>query len=330
VVVANLAVRQRWARFANLAIAGGAVGLVAVSGTYNLLLALAGGEPSWLPPGILVLAAAIATPVLFTPVRVRLAKVLPLDPESPVALLALVAVILIVGLQANYEAGHDALATVSGSAQLQPIDILGQELPLLVLALFGVGLYTRRSFPAVLGRLGIVRPRAWQVVAALAVAGLFLAVSQGAQELQRLLDPVLAERLERATSHYYGGISGVFGVGVIALAPGIAEEAFFRGALQPRLGIWLAALAFAAVHTQYALTVDTLLVFTLGCALGLIRRWLNTTSAMTAHSAYNALAGIGIPLAWLPWAVPVEAALMVAAGLLWWASRRPTGQPARP
>jgi uncharacterized protein len=330
VVIANLAVRHRWARLANLAIAGGAVGLVGVSGAYNLLLALATQEPSWLPPAILVLTAAIAAPILLSPVRARLARFLPLEPSSPVALLALVAVILIVGLQANYEAGHDALATVGASAQVQPIDILGQELPLLVLALFGVGLFTRRTVPEVLGRLGVVRPRAWQLVTALAVAGLFLAVSQGAQELQRALDPALADRLQHATSHYYGGINGWFGIAVIALGPGIAEEAFFRGALQPRLGIWLAALAFAAVHTQYALTIDTLLVFFLGAALGLVRRQLNTTAAMTTHTAYNALAGIGIPLAWLPWAVPVEAALLVTAGLLWWASRRPPAQSRLP
>src|SRR5205823_5210714 len=189
-----------------------------------------------------------------------------------------------VGLPANSQAGHDALAAVSGSSRLQPIDVLGQEVPLLLMALLGVGLFTRRSLPAVGERLGTVRPAPWQAFAALAVAGLFVAVSQGAHELQRLLDPALAARLEQAPSHYYGNINGVFGIAVIALAPGIAEEAFFRGALQPRLGIWVAALAFAAVHTQYALTVDTLLVFALGAGLGLVRRRLNTSSSMIAHA----------------------------------------------
>jgi uncharacterized protein len=331
VVIANLAVRREWARLTNLAVCAGAVLLTGLSGLFNLLQALGGSQGSnLLGPAILVLTAAIAAPLLLSGPRARLARFLPFDPDSPVMLLALIGVILVVGFQANYQAGHDALATVSGSSQVQPIDILGQEVPLLLLALLGAGLFTRRDLPSVLARLGVVRPAPWQVVAALALAGAFLAVSQGAQELQRLLDPGLADRLEQATTHYYAGINGVLGIAVIALAPGIAEEAFFRGALQPRTGIWLAALAFAAVHTQYALTVDTALVFLLGAALGLVRRQLNTTAAMTAHAAYNALAGIGIPTLLLPWALPAEALLILIAGVLWWAARaraRPASDP---
>jgi uncharacterized protein len=321
VIIANLAVSRRWAWFANLAVAGGAIILVGVTGIYYLLLAFLGQGPA-LPPAILVLAAALAAPVLFTPVRRVLGRVLPLDPESPVGLLALVAVVLIVGLQANYQASHDALAAVRASAQLQPIDVVAQEIPILVLALLAVGLFTRRSLPAALERLGIVRPAPWQVCAALAVAGLFVAASQGAEFLQLKLDPALAHRLSQATSHYYAGITGVFGIAAIALAPGVAEESFFRGALQPRLGVLLAALAFAAIHTQYALTIDTLLVFTLGCGLGLVRRQLNTTAAIISHASYNALAGIGLPDWLLAWAIAAEVVVVLAAFGLWLLGRR--------
>jgi len=321
VIIANLATRQRWAWFANLAIAGGAILLVGVSGLFHLFLAALGQEPP-LAPAILVAAAAIATPVLFTPVRRRLARALPLGAENPVTLLALVAVILIVGVQANYQASHDALAAVNAAAQLQPFDVVAQEIPILLLALLGVGLFTRRSFPAALERLGIVRPAPWHVFAALAVAGLFVAVSQGAEYVQQLLNPALAHRLNQVTSHYYAGITGIIGISVIAIAPGVAEESFFRGALQPRLGILLAALAFAAIHTQYALTVDTLLVFILGCGLGLLRRQLNTTAAIVSHATYNALAGIGIPDSLLPWAVATEAVLVGVTFGLWYLGRR--------
>jgi len=321
VIIANLAASRRWAWFANLAIAGGAILLVGVSGTYHLVLAALGQEPP-LPPAILVLAAAVAAPVLFTGVRRGLARVIPLDPQSPVGLLALVAVILIVGVQANYQASHDALAAVRDSAQLQPIDVVLQEIPILLLALLGVGLFTRRSLPGALERLGIVRPALWQICAALAVAGLFVAISQGAEYLQLKLDPALAHRLSQATSHYYAGITGLFGIAAIALAPGIAEESFFRGALQPRLGVVIAALAFAAIHTQYALTIDTLLVFTLGCGLGLVRRQLNTTAAIVSHGAYNALAGVGIPDSVLVWAMAAEVVLVGGAIALWYLGRR--------
>jgi uncharacterized protein len=321
VIIASLAVSRRWAWFTNLAIAGGAILLLGVSGLYHLVLAALGQEPI-LPPAILVLAATAAAPVLFTRVRRLLARAIPLDPESPVGLLALVAVILIVGVQANYQASHDALAAVRQAAQLQPIDVVAQEIPILLLALLGVGLFTRRSLPGVLERLGVVRPAPWQVCAALAVAGLFIAISQGAEYLQLKLDPALAHRLNQATSHYYAGITGVFGIAAIALAPGIAEESFFRGALQPRLGVLVAALAFAAIHSQYALTIDTLLVFALGCGLGLVRRQLNTSAAIISHASYNAVAGIGIPDHLLAWAIAAELALAGAAFALWYLARR--------
>ena len=327
-MIANLAARRRWAWFSTLTIAAGSILLVGASGLYNLVLALFAHQ-SALPAAIVLAAAALAAPVLSTSVRRALARFLPIDSASAPTLLALVAVILLVGVQASYQAGHDALAVVTGSSQLQPIDVLGQEVPLLVLAFVGVGLFTSRDLPASLARLGVVRPAPWQTLLAVAVAGLFIAVSQGAENLQRFVDPSLAHRLDQATSHYYASISGPYAIVVIALAPGVAEELFFRGALQPRLGILVAALAFAAVHTQYALTVDTLLVFVLGVGLGLLRRWLNTSAAITCHALYNGLAGLGIPGLLLPWAIAGEILVMISAVILWWLGRRalPATQP---
>ena len=317
-IIANLGVRERWARYTTVAITAGAIVLVAFSALSGLIAALPGGSLRSLAPAlILLLASALGGSLLATPVRSFLARKLPFDAESPVVLLALVGVILVVGEQASYQAGHDALAAVGKAPQLQPLDVVLQEIPLLLLAIFSVGLFTRRSPAAVLERLGIVRPALWQLLVATAVAGAFYAVSQGGQHLQEQLDPALARRLEESTSHYYAAIAGVFGIAVIALAPGIAEESLFRGALQPRLGMVLAALAFTAVHTQYALTIDTLLVFTLGCGLGAVRRFLNTTTAITAHAAYNALAGIGIPTFLWPAGVGAEVALLILAGLAW-------------
>jgi membrane protease YdiL (CAAX protease family) len=235
----------------------------------------------------------------------------------------LVGVILIVGEQASYQASHDALAVVGRAPRLEPLDVVLQEIPLLLIAFFSVGLFTRRGPAAVLDRLGIVRPAVWQLLVAAAAAGAFYALSQGGQYLQEQVDPNLARRLEQATSHYYAGIGGVVGIAVIALAPGIAEESLFRGALQPRLGILLAALAFTAVHTQYALTIDTLLVFALGCGLGLIRRYVNTTTAITTHAAYNALAGIGVPSFLWPAGLAGEALLLILALVAWRIARRP-------
>ena len=143
IVIANLAVKERWAWFVNLAIAGGAVLFVGVTGIYHLTLSLTGTEPP-LPPAILLVTGVVAVPVLFSRARRVIARVLPLDPESPIAILALVAAILIVGVQANYQASHDALAAVNSPAQPQPIAVVVQEIAILPLALLGVGPLPRR------------------------------------------------------------------------------------------------------------------------------------------------------------------------------------------
>ncbi|MCA1669099.1 MAG: hypothetical protein LC793_17230 [Thermomicrobia bacterium] len=57
----------------------------------------------------------------------------------------------------------------------------------------------------------------------------------------------------------------------------------FRGAIQPRYGIFLAALAFAALHTQYGFPLAPLTVFAVGLVLGITRRYTNTTAAILSH-----------------------------------------------
>lgn len=55
------------------------------------------------------------------------------------------------------------------------------------------------------------------------------------------------ERLARALAGLLGR-PGPGGIAVLAAASGIAEEAFFRGALQPRVGLVAASFAFGLVH----------------------------------------------------------------------------------
>jgi len=55
------------------------------------------------------------------------------------------------------------------------------------------------------------------------------------------------ERLARALAETVGPLR-VRQAWLLALASGIGEEAFFRGALQPVVGLWWASLLFAAAH----------------------------------------------------------------------------------
>lgn len=257
-----------------------------------------------------LLAGAVAAALLVTPAQ-RLPKWLPIDPQSVLEMAALAGVILLIGDEIAFQLTTDAVAKVSASAPLDRLDVLFGELPLLLAALLGVGLFTRRSFGTALDRLGLVRPRWWQVVLGLAASGVFYVVSQLGDELQRIATPDLSHRLGIATQHLYGGLADPVGIAIIALGAGIAEEALFRGALQPRLGLLTVAVAFVAVHVQYGISFDTLVVFMLGIGLGLIRKYANTTTSTMTHVGYNTLAGISITGTLLGPAIAIEAALLL-------------------
>jgi membrane protease YdiL (CAAX protease family) len=78
-----------------------------------------------------------------------------------------------------------------------------------------------------------------------------------------------------------------WGIISIGLAAGIGEEALFRGAMQPRFGLIATSLLFALVHSNYGITLATVVVFLLGMMLGWLRIRYNTSTAMIAHAVYN-------------------------------------------
>jgi membrane protease YdiL (CAAX protease family) len=160
------------------------------------------------------------------------------------------------------------------------------ELPLLALALAAAGLGVSRTWRPALQRLGISRPAWWQPFLAVLVGCLCLLLPPIANQLTLELTPRLYFAAGAVSYFEYHGASLevllVFGV-----LAGICEEALFRGALQPRVGIVVAAALFATIHTQYFLTPILGMVFVIGLALGVLRRHLNATTAMIAHGTYD-------------------------------------------
>jgi membrane protease YdiL (CAAX protease family) len=78
----------------------------------------------------------------------------------------------------------------------------------------------------------------------------------------------------------------------LALASGVAEEAFFRGALQPRVGLVAASLLFGLVHlpATRGLRAWTALALASGFGLGLLFEATGSLVApVTAHVVVNAL-----------------------------------------
>ena len=247
------------------------------------------------PYAAIMLSTGIAAAALISEsARSALARVIPIDPRSAVHATALVLTVVLVGSQLANQLAVDVLSQQASAAApaLTPIDLIAQELPFLLAAVLGVGLFIRRDFSATLDRLGFVRPNVWQLVLGLGAALVFFAFGSGMDALNHALSPGTAQKVEAANQHLFGQLGNPIGIATIALSAGICEEALFRGAMQPRLSILWTAIVFTTVHTQYGLSLDAVAVLVLAIGLGLVRRVANTTTSTVCHVVYNTLVGV--------------------------------------
>lgn len=262
--------------------------------------------------------ALVAAVLAYKPVRERISRILPLDPDNPVHAFALVLAVLLFGTQIT----SSAFISLSVSTPLTLADVIAEQISLLVLAVAGVGLFIRRDLRQTASRLGLVVPAWWHLVLAVAAAGVFYVLSQAMVSLSHTLTPDVAKQVDSSTQRLFAALDNPVGIAALALAPGICEELLFRGALQPRIGILATALLFASVHTQYALSLDTLAVFIIAIGLGLIRKYTNTTTSTMCHISYNLLIGIGIASSQMAGAIGIEALLIGVTIYAAWANRR--------
>ena len=268
-----------------------------------------------------VLSGVAAAGFLLPAIRKDVAAWLPVDPQNPVHTLALMFAVILFGTHVVALAFTDVLGALASQSPQQLADIFFGELPLVVIAAAGVGMWIRRRPRESLQRLGLAIPAWWHVVLALAVAGVFLAVLVGISAANHALLPETAQRVDAANDRLFGDITraGLLGAIVISVLPGICEDLLFRGAIQPRLGLVPTALMFTSIHQQYGLSLDLAGIFIVALALGLIRKYANTTTSILAHASYNFIGGV-LPLAgiWLYGAVGAEVVLVgVAAAAIW-------------
>jgi len=74
------------------------------------------------------------------------------------------------------------------------------------------------------------------------------------------------------------------------IAAPIAEETFFRGYLQKKVGVALASVLFAALHFGYGSVAEVVAAFSVSMVLGWwVRKNKLLPPAIIAHAAYNAL-----------------------------------------
>jgi uncharacterized protein len=325
IVTANTLIGKRWASLGTGILTGVTSGITFLFGA--LIFAGVLGPPAPGAPaagfaiGVMV-TAGLAAVVASNPVRERVAGILHMDPNNPVHTLALVLAVILLGLQLAFLTFVDVLAADRSQPPLTVGDLFAQELPFLIIALAGIGLWSRRNAIEAADRLGVVKPAWWQITLALAAAGVFFAFSSAVGSLSQAFTPQVAHDVDVTTQHIFGGLNNPVGIAAIALLPAVCEEVLFRGALQPRLGLVVTALLFTSIHTQYSISFDTLAVFLLALGLGLIRKYTNTTTSSICHASYNLLVSIGIGGDVVAFAIAAELALVIPTALAVWSLRR--------
>jgi hypothetical protein len=198
------------------------------------------------------------------------------------------------GLLAYTATSEELGAALSGTSGLSPGGVLAAQLPLLIVAGLGVGLFVNRGPRAVLARLGYgeISARQLGVVAAFGVGAYTLSIV--ADRLFASLQPGLYERAGSMAENVVIAPELGLPVGiVVAILVGVAlalgEETLLRGAVQPYFGIAITALLSATLQVQYGLSPILVYLFLLSVGLGLLRRRFGTTASFLAHALYNAL-----------------------------------------
>ncbi len=241
---------------------------------------------------ILFLMAIWSLVAVIQPVRQVLAKIMPLDPASPVHTLALVFSGYLVGQSALTlsQGGLDGLA--QNVAPTSVAFFVLSELLFVVIAIFGVGLLIRRNGHEVNQRLGLTRPKPIHLVWGIGLILILVFLQAMAGAIWALLFQDQAELLNDVNALLLTNIDTVWDRLILAIAAGVGEELLFRGALQPVFGLGFTAVLFGIVHVQYGFTPILLFVIFLAIVLGLVRRYFSNTMAIFIHAGYNFVLGL--------------------------------------
>lgn len=248
----------------------------------------------------MVLLSLFGMALLLPPARRLVARFTALDPANPVHAAALsltmavpLYMLLTLGIGLGNLAAQMEEAAAAGLTPNTMLAVWAQQILTLLLAMVGVGWLARRTTSETGARLGLVIPTGRQALIGLgsglglvAAAWLFSAITS----LLGVLPDMDAEKL---TEQLLGPLfESPVGILTLGLAAALGEEPLFRGAMQPRFGLFLTAALFALLHSNYGLSVSTLLVLLLGLALGILRNRYNTSTAMIAHAVFNITQGV--------------------------------------
>ncbi|MBN2908071.1 CPBP family intramembrane metalloprotease [Polycladomyces sp. WAk] len=248
---------------------------------------------------VVVMVTTLAGLIVLLPfVRRLIARVIPIDSSSRVHAAALsLSALIFAYLLTTVALGLDNIAKWNEAAPRSTAgtvsSIWAQDILLALLAMVGVGWLARRRFGDALQRLGIVKPSLRQLGSGVGIGLAMVVVAQIVEQLLYAAGIPVDPHVEKVTEQVIGPLfSSIPGILTLGLAAALGEESLFRGALQPRFGILFTSVLFSFIHSNYGLSISTLIVFLLGLVLGWIRRQHNTVTSMAVHATYNITLGI--------------------------------------
>ncbi len=267
-------------------------GLLTVAGLALTTNGMEGG------PLILCLGLAFALP-LIRPFRRLIASFTPMDPASPIDLSGLamiLAVITFLVMQAILTGPVETGDTETGALTGNVVWLVLNALTFVLVAYAAVGYRIHRTGREATNRLGLHWPNLKTIGIGLLFVIPSFVISMVGSLLTMVFQPDIVNNLEDTMDQMTSGLDNPIGALFIGLSAGIGEEVLFRGAVQPRFGIAIAALFWTALHVQYDISFVLLGLFGVGVLLGVERRYFGTTAAIITHAVYNIVV-VGIQIA---------------------------------
>ena len=232
------------------------------------------------------LAGGLGLLYLIPAVQRAVKRVVPLQPGSPVIYLTVVLGLLLIAQQLGSQIQQQLPLTYG--------ELLAQDVPFFILAFVGVGIFIRRTPQQAVERLGLVPPvRNYWWLIALGGIVVFLVVAYGIEAVANVVAPEQQKKVTDVSNVLFSHFNNPAAIIFLGVLAGVVEETLFRGAMQPRLGIVITSILFAALHTQYAISFATLEVLVLGIGLGWLRKYSGSTvTGMVTHAGYDIAVGL--------------------------------------
>ena len=273
------------------------VGIYLLFGLPGGLLTVAGTAlmtTTDLAEGPFILASGLAFLLpLVKPFRQLIARFTPMDPNSPIDLCGLGLLLWVSSffiISAAQAGPADVGSIGEGGLTGSLFWLILNAATFVAVAYVAVGYRVHRTGAEATRRLGLTMPSLKTIAISLAMVIPCFAVSLIGSALTVAFQPDVVENLEDTMEQMTSGLDNPLGALMIGLSAGIGEEVLFRGAIQPRFGIVIAALVWTTVHAQYDVSFVLVGLFGVGILLGIQRKYFGTISAVITHAVYNMLA----------------------------------------